>query len=424
MLLKMASRNLLRNRRRTLITMSAIALGMALMDVTICMQHGTYQDTIRRGVGALAGHVVVQAKGYEQTGDRDRMVEQSSEVAAKLQAVDPQGLVVRRTFLGGLLTSPSSSAPVAVSAVEPANSQLVGAMDEYLIDGEWVSGDRDIVIGEKLRDNLDVEIGNKVVFMTQAGDDMTSRLFRVKGIFKTGAADQDGFLALFSLQAAQAVLSRPDAATQVTLHLQTPDDWPEAVDQARASITGGSDTGSGDTGTSDTSGGSDVEVLSWKEALPDIDAFIKADRAIGQGMLSILGIIVAMGVFNTFLMSVLERTREFGVLLSIGMKPGQLARLVLLEGAVLGAVSVVIGTALGAAMTWPMVEYGIDFSESMGEGMSSGGVVMSTIIHSSYNWPRMIVFGIGGFFLTLIAAVWPAWKVSTMEPVPAMRQQQ
>lgn len=407
MLLKMASRNLLRNRRRTLITMSAIALGMALMDVTICIQHGTYQDTIRRGVGALAGHVVVQAEGYEHTGERDRMVEQSTEVAAKLQAIDPRGLVVRRTFLGGLLTSPTSSAPVAVSAIEPANSQLVGAMDEYLIDGEWVSSDRDIVIGEKLRDNLDTKIGNKVVFMTQVGDEMTSRLFRVKGIFKTGAADQDGFIVLFSLKAAQAVLSRPDAATQVTLHLQAPDEWPEAVDQARASIDS-----------------SDVEVLSWKEALPDIDAFITADRTIGQGMLSILGIIVAMGVFNTFLMSVLERSREFGVLLSIGMKSGQLARLVLLEGAVLGAVSILIGTALGAALTWPLVEYGIDFSESMGEGMSSGGVVMSTIIHSSYNWPRMIVFGIGGFFLTLIAAVWPAWKVSTMEPVPAMRQQQ
>ncbi len=407
MLLKMASRNLLRNRRRTLITMSAIALGMALMDVTICMQHGAYQDTIRKGVGALAGHVVVQAEGYEATGERDRMVDGSSEVVTKLQAIDPEGIVVRRTFLSGLLTSPAGSAPVAVSAIEDANSQLVGAMDEYLIDGEWVSGDRDIVIGEKLRDNLDVKLGNKVVFMTQAGDEMTSRLFRVKGIFKTGAADQDGFIVLFSLQASQAVLGRPDAATQVTLHMATPDDWPGAVEQARASIDG-----------------SDVEVLSWKEALPDIDAFIKADRAIGQGMLSILGIIVAMGVFNTFLMSVLERTREFGVLLSIGMKPTQLARMVLLEGAVLGALSILIGSALGAALVWPLVEYGLDFSESMGEGMSSGGVVMSTVMYSSYNWPRMIVFGIGGFFLTLIAAVWPAWKVSTMEPVPAMRQQQ
>ncbi len=98
MLLKMASRNLLRNRRRTLITMSAIALGMALMDVTICMQHGAYQDTIRKGVGALAGHVVVQAEGYEATGERDRMVDGSSEVVTKLQAIDPEDAAA----IGGL----------------------------------------------------------------------------------------------------------------------------------------------------------------------------------------------------------------------------------------------------------------------------------------------------------------------------------
>ena len=407
MLLKMAFRNLARNRRRTLITMSAIALGMALMDVTICLQHGSYQDAIRRGVGALAGHVVVQAEGYEESGERDLMVNNSTEISAQLQAIDPGGLIVRRTFMGGLLTSTSGSAPVGVSAVEPANSQLTGAMDEFLIDGQWVSSDRDIVLGEKLKENLDVDLGDKVVFMTQVNDEMTSRLFRVKGIFRTGAADQDGFLALFSLSAAQTVLGRPDAATQVTLHLQNPDDWPEAVSRSKESI-----------------GSTDVEVLSWKEALPDLDAFIQADRSIGQGMISILGIIVAMGVFNTFLMSVLERTREFGVLLSIGMRPRQLARLVLLEGAVLGAISIIIGTAIGAALTWPMVEYGIDLSEEYGEGMSTGGIVMSMVIHSSYNWPRMIVFGIGGFFLTLLAAAWPAWKVSTMEPVPAMRQQQ
>jgi ABC-type lipoprotein release transport system permease subunit len=407
MLLKMAVRNLARNRRRTLITMSAIALGMAMMDVTICMQHGAYQSTIRRGVGALAGHVVVQAEGYELTGERDLMVNNSTEVSAQLQAIDPGGLIVRRTFMGGLLTSTNGSAPVGVSAIEPANSQLTGAMDEFLIDGQWVSGDRDIVIGQKLKENLDVDLGDKVVFMTQADDEMTSRLFRVKGIFRTGAADQDGFLVLFSLSAAQAVLGRPDAATQVTLHLDNPDEWPEAVSRSKETI--------------DTTG---VEVLSWKEALPDIDAFIQADRRIGQGMISILGIIVAMGVFNTFLMSVLERTREFGVLLSIGMRPSQLARLVLLEGAVLGAFSIIIGTGLGVALTWPMVEYGIDFSEEYGEGMSNAGVIMSMVIHSSYNWPRMIVFGIGGFFLTLLAAAWPAWTVSTLEPVPAMRQQQ
>jgi ABC-type lipoprotein release transport system permease subunit len=407
MLLRLAFRNLLRNRRRTLITMSAIALGMALMDLTICIQHGAYQDVIRRGVGTMAGHVVVQDEGYEASGDKEAVVTDSTAVVAALQAVDPDGIVVRRTFMGGLLNSTTGSAAVGVTAIESANSQLIGSLDEYLIDGEWLQADRDIVIGERLMQTLDVDLGDKVVFMTQVGSEMTSRLFRIKGVFRTGAADQDGFLVLITVGAAQAVTEKPDTATQVTLHLDEPSDWPRAVEAARAALDGRT-----------------VEVLSWKEALPDVAAFIEVDRRMGQGMISVLGFIIALGVFNTFLMSVLERTREFGVLQSIGMKPGHVARLVMMEGMVLGAISIVIGTLLGAALVWPMKEYGLDFSEEMGEGMTSAGVVMSMVVYAAYNWPRMIVFGIGGFFFTLAAAVWPAWKVSQVSPAEAMRDQQ
>jgi len=280
-------------------------------------------------------------------------------------------------------------------------------MDEYLIDGAWLETDRDIVIGEKLRETLDVKIGNKVVFMTQVGKEMTSRLFRVKGVFRTGAADQDGFLVLFTLSAAQAVLEQPDTASQVTLHLPNPDGWRAVLPDARTALQG-----------------RPLEVLSWEEAIPDLAAFIEVDRNFGQGMVAILGFIISLGVFNTFLMSVLERTREFGVLQAIGMTRGQIARLVLSEGIVLGAVSIVLGTLLGAVLVWPMKEYGLDFSESYGEGMSNAGVVMSMVVYAAYNWPRMIAFGFAGFLLTVVAAIWPAWKVSQLTPVEALRDQQ
>jgi ABC-type lipoprotein release transport system permease subunit len=243
--------------------------------------------------------------------------------------------------------------------------------------------------------------------MSQVGTDMTSRLFRVKGVFRTGAADQDGFVVLMALEAAQQVTEKPDTATQVTLHLADPDDWPQALDSAKLRLAD-----------------RPVEVLSWKEALPDLAAFIEVDRRLGQSMVAILGFIIALGVFNTFLMSVLERTREFGVLQSIGMKPQQIARLVLVEGVVLGAASIAVGTLLGAAVVYPFKEYGLDFSDEMGDSMTNAGVVMNTVLYAAYNWPRMIVFGIGGFFLTVAAAIWPAWKVSQLTPVEALRDQQ
>jgi putative ABC transport system permease protein len=128
-----------------------------------------------------------------------------------------------------------------------------------------------------------------------------------------------------------------------------------------------------------------------------------------------------MGMFNTLLMAMLERTKEFGVLLSLGLRPAQLRKLILLEGALLGALGVGGGWVLGVALTWPMYKYGVDFSEMMGQSMEMAGVVGSTIIHSEYNWPRMAMFSVAGFVVTLISALWPAWRVGKLQPVQALR---
>ena len=404
MLFRMAFRNLFRNKRRTLITMTAIALGMALIDVTITIQHGSYTDLINRGVSSIAGHVVVRSTGFAD--DPESRVSESSDHAARLAGVAKDAKVQRRIMLGGLLTSTSGSAAVQAVAVEAATSREVGSMYDEMISGDWLETDRDIIIGARLAETLDVTEGEKLVFMGQSDGEMTSRLFRLRGVFKTGAADVDGFMVVMPLAAAQEIVGGEDVATMVTLHLDDAGTWPEAVAAARTAFEG-----------------VDVDVLSWKEAMPDVDAFIEADRSIGQGMLFALFIIVSMGVFNTFLMSVLERTREFGVLQSIGMKPNQIAKLVLLEGALLGFFGVLLGSLIGAALSYSTIVNGLDFTESMGEGMSNAGVVMATHFYGAWDIPRMIFFAIACFIVTFIAAIWPAWKVSRLEPVKALRNQ-
>jgi len=404
MLLRMAFRNLFRNKRRTLITMTAIAVGMALINVTITIQHGSYTDLINRGVSSIAGHVVVRSPGF--LDDPELRVTDSAAHAKRLASVAPDAVVQRRIMLGGLLSSTSGSAAVQSVAVEPEISRDIGSMYDEMVSGDWLETDRDIIIGARLAETLDVKEGDKLVFMGQSGGEMTSRLFRLKGVFKTGAADVDGFMVVMPFAAGQEILGGNDLATMVTLHLDDAAAWPAAVDAAQTAFDG-----------------TDVDVLSWKGALPDVDAFITADRSIGQGMLFALFIIVSMGVFNTFLMSVLERTREFGVLQSIGMKPNQIAKLVLVEGALLGFFGVCMGSLLGVGLSYPIVVSGLDFSESMGEGMSNAGVVMSTIVYGAWDIPRMVVFAFACFVVTFLAAIWPAWKVSRLEPVKALRNQ-
>jgi len=400
---RLAFRNLARNTRRTLITTSAIAMGMALLHFTICLQHGSYTELLDGGIKAMAGHVVVQADGYQESREFDLMVDESTAVVEAMTAASPGAVVIRRSFLGGLLNSADGSSAVAIVAVEPELDRQVNPLHEKIILGESLDGDRDILIGEKLAQTLQVELGDRLVLMAQAGDEMTSQLFRLKGVFKTGAARQDGFIGVITLGASQKLLGRPDAATQVTLHL----DDPNGTDTAHAAI-------------GDTLAGQALEVLTWSQALPELVSFIEMDRAGGEIMMMILIMIVTMGMFNTLLMAVLERTREFGVLLAIGMKPGQVQRLILLEGVLLGALGVAAGFLLGALITWPCVVYGLDFT-SMGETMETSGVAMSMHIFAVYNWPRMIGFSFGGLLITSAAALWPAWRVGRLNPVTAMR---
>jgi len=167
----------------------------------------------------------------------------------------------------------------------------------------------------------------------------------------------------------------------------------------------------------------ELEVLHWKDALSELFALIQVDRSGGDVMLAIIGLIVAFGVLNTMLMSVLERTREFGVMLSLGMKPRQIAWLVLLEGLILGFIGAVGGLLLGLAFTWPTVHYGIDFSAFAGGGetMESGGVAVDMLMKGKWDPARMSYYFIGAVMFCGLAALYPAWTISRLRPVTALR---
>ena len=147
-----------------------------------------------------------------------------------------------------------------------------------------------------------------------------------------------------------------------------------------------------------------------------------SDRAGNYVMLFIIGIIAAFGILNTMLMSVLERVREFGVLLSIGMTPRKLATLVLIEGVMLGTFASVLGLLLGVAISYPMVTSGVDMGALMGgqENMSVAGLPVELMVYGYYPWPKLALFTGLSIFLTLLATLYPVWFASRLNPIDAM----
>ena len=163
------------------------------------------------------------------------------------------------------------------------------------------------------------------------------------------------------------------------------------------------------------------DVLDWPEALPELVHFIRIDRVSGDAFMTVMGLIVAMGVLNTVLMSVLERTKEFGVLLSIGMRPGRLAGLVLLESMVLGVLGSLVGTVFGGLLVAYLVAYGIDYSAYLGESLEMEGLVLSTHMMGAWDPDRMFMYVVATVVVTILAGMYPAYHLSRLEPVEALR---
>ena len=135
----------------------------------------------------------------------------------------------------------------------------------------------------------------------------------------------------------------------------------------------------------------------------------------------ISGPAILMSVLMTMLMSVLERVREFGVMMALGMRPGSLAVLVLVEGALLGFASAVLGSLFGTAFTYPLVTSGLDFSEEMGETMMVEGVAMDAMMYAQYAPDRMALYAVVAMAMTILASGWPAWRVTRMQPIEAIK---
>ena len=407
-LVSMAFRNLLRNRRRTVITVLGISIGLGLCQMVYNLNLGNYNTMLDKGIRGMSGHVVVQHEQWLKNPDVENVVEGSTAILDRLRSDNPDALVTRRIMAGGLVTSPTNSVAAAVMGVDPDPESQLNRAASRMVEGEWLKeGDqRGLVLGDTLAERLGVGVKSRIVVMAPDPNDpteSTSLLFRVRGTFHSGIEVIDNFSVMVSVPAAQALLRGEDAAHQIAVVYETDEPSAAGLERAKALDLGG------------------AVALSWQEALPDLQTFIEVDTRTNELFFFVLGFIVILGVINTMLMSVLERVREFGVMMAVGMKPGSLAALVLIEGTLLGFASAVLGTVLGTAFTYPLATSGLDFSQEMGETMMVEGVAMDSLMFAQYAPERMVLYATVAMVMTILASAWPAWRVTRMQPIEAIK---
>lgn len=404
----LAWRNLWRNRRRTLITLAAIALSVTLVQAFHNLSHGVYQRMIASGVRAGSGHLAVYREGYIDSRD-DKLSWRLAGLPGKVAALDGVEAVLPRVYLSGMAQSSRESRGILLTGIDPTAERQVNPFLKDMNDEQMIrtlSG-RDALLGARLLKELKLKPGQKFVVTVQnrAGE-LASELFRVRGVINTGLKDVDGSLIMVGREKAAAMAGTPGAVHELAIILDKPQRDREVGPALERLI----------------AGHHGLKVVSWDRAMPNLANAIKLDYASQKFIFLIILLIVTIGVINTQLMSVMERFREFGVILAVGATPGRLRILVLIESLLLGLTAMLAGTLLGSLATLYLVRVGIDLRNFVPDSLEFGGVIFEPVLRAAWDISYMTQIALYVLILSLLAALYPARKAGRIQPVEAMRK--
>jgi ABC-type lipoprotein release transport system permease subunit len=416
LLVKIGWRNLWRNPRGTLLTALALGLGLTLLLISLGLLDGSHEQMVGNGVRFGTGHVVIQAQGYQDTGSQElllptRVVSTTEEflhtgaVKHVLRGVSP------RLLASGLLSSAANADGVRIMGVIPKEERAVSLIPQRIVEGNYLNDDQQsgVVIGAELARKLAVKIGAKVVLMTQAvqlpdmeatdagGGEMQSTLLRVSGIFRTGIQAIDAHVIQLPLPETQALLGVPDRVTQVAVLLEREGDSQMVAQSLRKQLAG-----------------VPVEILPWRESMPTMAQMFLLDEAFNYVMNGVVLAMVGLGILNTILMRVLERRYEFGLCSALGLRPVQLAVMIIGESLALTAISLALGLVLGLSAHHYFATAGLDLRQFFHSGLPTA-FDFDPIIYSRLSLTR-IASSVGIVFLmATVISFYPALKAARTE---------
>lgn len=404
-----AWRNLWRRKRRTLIT--GISIGFGVMLAVTFTGTGDYGYTNMINTSAIMGlgHVTIEPHGYNQTPSLDKRLRKTGQIRERVLAMPGVNDAIVRITGQAMFASASKTIGGMFMGIDPAQeSPEQNLLIRSLVQGEVFSGkdSRGVVVGSKIAEKLNLRIGKKLVYTTtDVYGEIVSEIARVTGIFKTGVNEVDGGMVLLPINSVRTTLHY-DAQDATLLAVIIKDQ--RYAERMRDKI-------------SLAEGDPQIEVLSWQQTQTEMAGIITMDRSGNYISQFLIGLLIAAGILNTLLMSVLERTREFGVMMAVGMSPRTLFMLVVVESLWLAIIGIVIGIIITAPWYAYLYYVGLDFSGAIGEDYSAGGILVDPLIRIRLYKESIIAILSGVFSLTLLAGLYPAWRAGRIPPVESLK---
>jgi ABC-type lipoprotein release transport system permease subunit len=407
MLLTLALRNIGRNKRRSLLTISAMVVSSSLLILALGVFSGMLRDMLSSVTEQYHGHVVVMQQGYEEDRDMFANFSPAPQLLEGLKKM-PEIVGVSPRLRGfGLVSHEVSSYPAELLGIRPEAEREVTTLAGHVVAGRFLPADPGdgAVLGRGLAKKLGVVPGDELVFVTQAADgSIGNDLLRVAGIFATGDSGHDNSLVLVGLPWLQRVMVLDGRVHELALAVREPMQAEAAANDLQPLLPPG------------------LAALEWGQLLPEMREVIASFDVSRMIIVVILYFATGLGILNTFFMSVMERTREFGILMAMGMRPARIRLLVLLETLAMGVLSLVLGVFLGFLMSLYMARIGIDLSATITPVTYAGGTILprlgAVLEPSNFVIPAFLLLAV-----CLLAGFLPANRAAKLQPVEAIREE-
>ena len=400
----MAWRNIWRNKMRSMVIMLSIAIGLFAGIAVLALYKGMMKSRIRTVIEAEVGHLQLHDSSFKKDYEPKFIVNDGDEIMVSIAAMPETKLVAPRSITNGMLATTTGSTGVQINGVVAAKEYIVSQLKNKIIEGNLFDSMKrnEIMIGKKLAKKMNLKVGSKLVLtFTDTTDEIVAAAFRVTAIYQSDNAPLDEKNVYVRMDELNTLLGTGNAFHEIVLLLKYDDDLNNVQKQLQKTFPG-------------------YQVESWKEISPETELLVNTTNQYSYIIMVIIMFALAFGIINTMLMSILERTREIGMMMALGTNKLKIFFLVLLETIFLTLAGTPVGLFIGWLATSYYHKHGLDLSGMGREMMSSFG--FGTMVYPEFPGDKLAGILIIVTGTAIISCLFPAIKALKLQPVDALRR--
>ena len=404
MLFQIAWRNIWRNKSRSLVVISSIIIGIWAGIFILSFAWGLYKNNINESVFKQLSHIQIHHPTFQEENNPKYTIENSDEAVKQFRADNRIASVSSRVIATGMITSPTTASGVKIYGINPASEISQIRLNESVREGTYFDSgkDNEILIGEKLAKKLKIKLKSKVVLtFTNVNSEIVAGAFRVGGIYRSKNISLDEINVYVQLDHLRELLElKPSESNEIAILIKDEEQLDTIKNYSRTVVSKG-------------------KIEDWKELSPELGMIIESFNLYTYIVSGIILLALTFGIINTMLMSVLERIRELGMLMAIGLNKSKIFLMIILETFYLTVIGCPIGLLIGWLTVTVLGKTGINIA-MFSEGLASYG--FRSLIYPALDQEKYAIIVTMCLITAILSAIYPAYKALQLNPSEAIRK--